>query len=58
MAVILDVEIVRNRMSQLLDRVRAGEEIIVAVDGKPYARLIPPEPASASSGKHGSTIGS
>lgn len=43
MPVILDVNDVRKQLSKLLDRVRAGEEIIIAVDGKPCARLVPPD---------------
>lgn len=31
----------KARLSHLLERVRAGEEIILATAGKPYARLVP-----------------
>ena len=31
----------KNNLSDLLDRVRAGEEITVTTQGKPYARLLP-----------------
>lgn len=31
----------RNQTRQLLDRVEAGEEIVIAVDGRPVARLVP-----------------
>ncbi len=31
----------KTQFSQLVDRAHAGEEIIVAKDGKPWARLVP-----------------
>jgi prevent-host-death family protein len=34
----------RNQTRALLDRVAAGERITITVDGKPVARLVPPEP--------------
>jgi prevent-host-death family protein len=34
----------RNRTRSLLDRVAAGEQITITVDGRPVARLVPPEP--------------
>ena len=34
----------RNRTRALLDRVAAGEQITITVDGRPVARLVPPEP--------------
>lgn len=34
----------RNRTRDLLDRVSAGEHITITVDGRPVARLVPPEP--------------
>ena len=33
----------RNRTRVLLDRVAAGEQITITVDGRPVARLVPPE---------------
>ena len=42
---IVNVLEAKTHLSQLLDRVRAGEEIILAKNGKPYARLVPLEPA-------------
>jgi prevent-host-death family protein len=33
----------RNRTRLLLDRVAAGENITITVDGRPVARLVPPE---------------
>lgn len=37
----VNVHEAKTHLSRLLDRVRAGEEIILAKAGKPYARLIP-----------------
>jgi len=34
----------RNRTRGLLERVAAGEHITITVDGRPVARLVPPEP--------------
>lgn len=31
----------KTHLSKLLDRARAGEEIILAKGGKPYAKLVP-----------------
>jgi prevent-host-death family protein len=31
----------KTQFSRLIDRAHAGEEIIVAKDGKPWARLVP-----------------
>ncbi len=35
----------KTQLSQLLERAKAGEEIIIAKNGKPYARLCPLTPA-------------
>jgi prevent-host-death family protein len=32
----------KNTLSQLLDRVEAGEEIVITRRGRPVARLVPP----------------
>jgi prevent-host-death family protein len=37
----VDVHDATTRLSSLLDRAHAGEEIILAKAGKPYARLVP-----------------
>jgi prevent-host-death family protein len=37
----------KTNLSRLLDAVAAGEEIVVTKRGRPVARLVPPEPASA-----------
>lgn len=37
----------KTHLSRLLERARAGEEVVIAKNGKPYARLCPlapPEP--------------
>lgn len=41
MATIVNVHEAKTHLSRLLERVRAGEEIILAKAGKPYARLVP-----------------
>lgn len=38
---IVNVHEAKTHFSRLLDRAHAGEEIIVAKDGKPFARLVP-----------------
>ncbi|TMJ13552.1 MAG: type II toxin-antitoxin system Phd/YefM family antitoxin [Alphaproteobacteria bacterium] len=37
----VNVHEAKTHLSKLLDRVHAGEEIIVAKAGKPYAKLVP-----------------
>lgn len=37
----INIHDAKTHLSRLLDNVRAGEEIILAKAGKPYARLIP-----------------
>lgn len=34
------------RLNQLLDRVEAGEEVVITRDGRAVAQLVPPRPAS------------
>lgn len=41
MTAIVNVHEAKTHLSKLLDRVHAGEEIILAKAGKPYARLVP-----------------
>ena len=36
----------KNRLSQLIKSVQAGEEVIIANRGEPVARLVPAEPAA------------
>jgi prevent-host-death family protein len=42
---VVNVHAARTHFSHLLARAHAGEEIIIAKAGKPYARLVPLEPA-------------
>lgn len=43
MSEIVNVHEAKTHLSRLLERVRAGEEIIIAKSGEPYARLVPLE---------------
>ncbi|RIH84018.1 prevent-host-death family protein [Meiothermus luteus] len=43
MAKVINVHEAKTHLSSLLERVRAGEEIILAKNGQPYARLVPLE---------------
>jgi prevent-host-death family protein len=45
MSIVINVHEAKTHLSKLLDRVRAGEEIILAKAGTPYARLVPLEDA-------------
>jgi prevent-host-death family protein len=38
---VVNVHEAKTHLSKLLDQVRAGEEIILAKAGRPYARLVP-----------------
>ena len=39
----MNVHEAKTQLSKLLERAHAGEEIIIAKNGKPYARLVPLE---------------
>ena len=39
----VNVHEAKTHLSRLLERVHAGEEVIIAKNGKPYARLCPLE---------------
>jgi prevent-host-death family protein len=41
MAIRADVHEAKTHFSELLDRARRGEEVIIAKAGKAYARLVP-----------------
>lgn len=41
MPVIVNIHEAKTHLSRLLDRVRAGEEIVVAKAGAPIARIVP-----------------
>lgn len=37
------LEDAQTRLPELIDRVTAGEEVVITRDGKPVGRLVPPE---------------
>ena len=41
MAVKINVHEAKTQLSKFLDRAHAGEEIVIAKNGEPYARLVP-----------------
>lgn len=41
MARMINVHEAKTHLSKILDQVRAGEEIILAKGGRPYAKLVP-----------------
>jgi prevent-host-death family protein len=41
---VVNVHEAKTHLSRLLERAHAGEEVIIAKNGKPYARLCPLEP--------------
>jgi prevent-host-death family protein len=41
----VNVHEAKTHLSRLLERAHAGEEIVIAKSGTPYARLVPLEPA-------------
>ncbi len=43
MSVVVNVHEAKTHLSRLLERAHAGEEIILAKAGRPYARLLPLE---------------
>ncbi len=46
MTIVVNVHEAKTHLSKLLDRAHAGQEIILAKAGKPYARLMPLAPSS------------
>jgi prevent-host-death family protein len=44
----VNVHEAKTHLSKLLERVKNGEEIVIAKAGKPYARLVPAEPLTHS----------
>lgn len=42
-----DIAEARARFSELLARARAGEEIVIAKEREPYARIVPPNEAGS-----------
>ena len=45
-SIIVNVHDAKTRFSRLLEQAHAGQEIILAKAGKPYARLVPLDPAA------------
>ncbi len=41
MSTVVNIHEAKTHLSRLLERVKNGEEIILAKAGKPYARLVP-----------------
>ena len=46
MAIMVNVHEAKTHFSRLLEQAHAGQEIVLAKAGKPYARLMPLSPAS------------
>ncbi|HEY0160386.1 MAG TPA: type II toxin-antitoxin system prevent-host-death family antitoxin [Thermoanaerobaculia bacterium] len=44
----IDMHEAKTRLAELLDRVEAGEEVIIVRDGRPVARLVPLRAASGA----------
>lgn len=50
MPTVVNVHEAKTHLSRLLERVKNGEEIILAKAGKPYARLVPLVPKTRELG--------
>jgi len=46
MSLVVNVHDAKTHFSRLLDQAHAGQEIILAKAGKPYARLVPLSPGN------------
>jgi prevent-host-death family protein len=59
MAITVNVHEAKTHLSRLLEQAHAGEEIILAKAGKPYARLVPLEasPSRRQAGRLGGKLG-
>lgn len=59
MPIVVNVHEAKAQLSRLLDQAHAGQEIILAKAGKPYARLMPlaGEPPSRRPGRLAGRIG-
>ena len=57
MATTVNVHEAKTHLSRLLNRVAAGEEIVIAKGGKPFAVLVPLRGAAAQARKPGSAKG-
>jgi prevent-host-death family protein len=55
---VVNVHDAKTHLSRLLDRAHAGEEIIIAKSGQPYARLVPlpGQQARRQSGTHKASL--
>lgn len=55
----INVHDAKTHFSKLLDRAHAGEEIVLAKAGKPYARLVPlaPAPVQRQPGRLAGSVG-
>jgi prevent-host-death family protein len=47
----------KTKLSQLVERVQAGEEIVIARNGKPVARLVPVASTNSLAAVHGALRG-
>jgi len=59
MSIIVNVHEAKTHLSRLIDQAHAGQEIILAKAGKPYARLMPlaREPARRQPGRLAGKVG-
>ena len=48
---LLNVHEAKTHLSRLLDRVAAGEEIVLGKNGKPVAKLVPIQPVTRKPGR-------
>lgn len=48
MSIVVNVHEAKTHLSRLLEQAHAGQEIILAKAGKPYARLVPLAPSVAA----------
>jgi prevent-host-death family protein len=47
----------KTKLSQLVERAEAGEEIVIARNGKPVARLVPVQSTNSLASVHGALSG-
>jgi prevent-host-death family protein len=47
---LVNIREAKTRLSELLERAKAGEEVVIARAGRPVARLTPIKPAGGSHG--------
>ena len=51
MSEIVNVHAAKTHLSALLERVERGEEVVIARNGRPVARLVPEKPAERKPGR-------